>query len=73
MTSSHLAATKMVQRTSRSVTHGASKAEALKLNPNLSLVSVRFWDILFTDESIPESLYWILRKIGLPETAPSGN
>ena len=48
-------------------------AEALALNPNLSIDRHRFWDLPYIDKSIPESRYWILRELGLPETAPSGN
>jgi len=48
-------------------------AEALAMNPDLSIDRSRFWDLPYVDKSIPESRYWLLRDLGIPETAPSGN
>lgn len=48
-------------------------AEALAMNPDLSINKLRFWDIPYIDKSIPESRYWLARDLGIPEAAPSGN
>lgn len=48
-------------------------AEAVAINPDLSINRLRFWDLPYIDKSIPESRYWLLRELGIPETAPSGN
>ena len=48
-------------------------AEAVAQNPGLSINRSRFWDLPYIDKSIPESRYWLLRELGIPETTPSGN
>lgn len=48
-------------------------AEALKLNPDLSIDNFRFWNLPHIDKSIPESAFQIARDLGIPETAPSRN
>ncbi len=46
--------------------------EARALDPDLSIQALRIWDTPYIDPAIPERRYERLRKLGLPETPPSG-
>ncbi|KIN78795.1 adenylate/guanylate cyclase domain-containing protein [Sulfitobacter mediterraneus] len=48
-------------------------AEALALDPNLSIQAMRRWDVPYIDTSTPERKYAILRQLGLPDTPPPGD
>jgi len=48
-------------------------AEALEQYPNLSIQELRVWDVPYVEPELPERRYERLRRLGLPETPPSGN
>jgi len=47
-------------------------AEALALDPDLSIQAMRRWDVPYIDPAIPERKYAVLRQLGVPETPLSG-